>query len=313
MSQPSLQQSPRRAMRTHPSSSAAALTILMLLVASTLLACAPAATPSSGGEPVVLAAETFLADIAQNVAGDRLVVQSLLAPGVDPHEYQSTPQDAIRLSRARLLLINGLGYESWLNRSLAAADHIQIVEAASGLNPGARGDPHVWMDPRNVVHFVANIRDALTALDPSGAAAYAANADAYSNELNSLDAWIRSQIEQIPADRRLLVTNHHALGAFADAYGLQVAGVVIPGLTTEAAPSAQQMAALIQTIQSTRTPAIFLDVSENPSLARQIAAETGAQVVTGLYVETLSAADGPAPTYIQMLRYDVGLIVEALK
>jgi len=287
--------------------------VLCFILASVALAgCAPVAA-STNGASTVLAAETFLADIAQNVAGDRLAIESLIAPGVDPHEFQSTPQDAIRLSRARLLIINGLGYESWLDRSLAAADHLQILEAASGLNPGAQGDPHLWMDPHNVERYVQNIRDALTGLDPSGAATYTANANAYIAVLNDLDAWIRSEVRQVPPDRRLLITNHHTLGAFANAYGFQIAGVVIPGLTSEAASSAQQMAALMHTIQSTRAPAIFLDVSENQALARQVAAETGAQVVTGLYVETLSAASGPAPTYIEMLKHDVGLIVEALK
>lgn len=271
------------------------------------------AAPSGTGKPAVLAAETFLADIAQNVAGDRFIVESLIAPGVDPHEFQLTPQAAIRLSTTPLLIVNGLGYESWLEQSNAVTDQIRLVDAAAGLTPGPQGDPHLWTDPGNVVRYVENIRDAFTQIDPAGSAAYAANADAYIRGLNGLDQWIKGQVQQIPSNRRVLVTNHHALEAFARAYGFEIAGVVIPGATSEASPSAQQMAALIQTIRSRNVSAIFLDVSENQKLARQIATESGAQVVTGLYVETLSPAGGPAPTYIDMLKYDVSLIVEALK
>jgi len=286
--------------------------LLLSLAGALLFGCQPSAsTPAAGLH--VLAAETFLADIARHVAGDRLAVESLIPPGVDPHEFQTTPQDAIRLSSASLLIVNGLGYESWLERSLAAAGDVRVAEAAAGLPPGAQGDPHLWMDPANVVRYVENIRDAFIEIDPAGSSTYSANADAYILELNTLDQWIQSEVRQIPPERRLLITNHHALGAFARAYGFEIAGVVIPGLTSEAAPSAQQMAALIETIRSTNAPAIFLDVSENQDLARQIAAETGAQVITGLYVETLSGADGPATSYVDMLKYDVGLIVEALK
>jgi ABC-type Zn uptake system ZnuABC Zn-binding protein ZnuA len=284
-----------------------------VLFTSLLVAGCASATPPSPQTPRVMAAETFLADIAQNVAGDRFVVESLIAPGVDPHEFQLTPQDAIRLSNTPLLIVNGLGYESWLQRSIAVADNVRLVDASAGLTPGPQGDPHLWTDPRNVVQYVENIRDAFTAMDPAGSAVYAANADAYIQELNALDQWIHSQVQQIPPSRRVLVTNHQALEAFARAYGFETAGVVIPGATSEAAPSAQQLAALIETIRSRNVPAIFLDISENQKLARQIATESGAQVITGLYVETLSPAGGPAPTYIDMLKHNVGLIVGALK
>ena len=169
------------------------------------------------------------------------------------------------------------------------------------------------MNPLNVIHYVENIRDGMTKADPAGASVYAANAEAYSAVLRDLDQWIRDEVGQIPPEKRLLVTNHDALGYFASEYGFKIIGVVIPSVTTEAAPSAQQMAQLIDTIKASGAPAIFLDVSENQNLASQIAAESGAKVVTGLYVETVSAVDGPAPTYAGMLKQDVALIVQALK
>lgn len=288
--------------------------ILAFTLAGALLAGCRAPAPASTAELHVLAAETFLADIAQNVAGRRVVVESLLPPGVDPHGFQAAPQDAIRIAQAQVLIVNGLGYETWLENSLAADPPGRlVVKASEGVIPAVAGDPHQWMNPLHVVRYAENIRDALTQADPDGRSTYSANTDAFVAQLRTLDEWIRAQVSALPPERRVLVTNHHALESFAAAYGFEVAGVVIPGLSSEAAPSARQMAALIETIRSAKAPAIFLDVSENQNLARQIAAESGARVVTGLYVETLSTADGPAPTYIDMLKYDVGLIVEALK
>ena len=171
----------------------------------------------------------------------------------------------------------------------------------------------MWMDPLKVVTYVENIRDGLSKADPAGKDVYAANATAYIQKLKDLDAWIKTQVAQLPPERRLLVTNHDALGYFSQAYGFKVVGAVIPSVTDEASPSAQQMAALIDTIKSSHAPAIFLDISENQKLANQIASESGAKVVTDLYVETLSAPNGPASNYLDMIRHDVTDILNALK
>lgn len=279
-------------------------------------ACSPqaGAAQPSGGILRVLATTTFLADIAQNVAGDRLVVASLLPVTADPHEYQPTPKDAFTIARSQVLIVNGLGYEAWLS-NLLNANGLQpaVITSTDGLQPQRGGDPHMWMAPENVVRYAQDIRDGLSKADPAGAAEYAANAAGYISRLNELDAWIKEQVAQVPPNKRLLVTNHDALGYFADAYGFRVLGAVIPSVTSDSAPSAQQMAQLIQTIPSSGAPAIFLDVNENQNLARQIAAETGVRVVSDLYVETLSAKDGPAGTYIDMMKYDVSQIVSALK
>jgi zinc/manganese transport system substrate-binding protein len=299
--------------------------LLVIVIAGAVLAgCrAPSggSTPAASGLPRVLATETFLGDIAQNVAGNRLTVETLLRPGVDPHEFQPTPQDAIKIAQSQVLIVNGLGYETWLTKSLEAGGGQRLVIVAStGLtaNPDPSGehpdgDPHMWMNPLKVVQYVANIRDGLSKADPAGAAQYAANADTYAAQLKDLDQWIKGQLTQLPAERRLLVTNHDALGYFAEGYGFKVVGAVIPSVTNEASPSAKQMADLITTIKSSGAPAIFLDISENQNLANQIASESGARVVTDLYVETLSAAAGPAPTYIEMIKHDVSAIIQALK
>jgi ABC-type Zn uptake system ZnuABC Zn-binding protein ZnuA len=263
--------------------------------------------------PRVLAAESFLADIAQHVAGDRLSVEALLPPGVDPHEFQTSPRDAIKIAEARLFIVNGMGYESWLTTLAAAPGDQILIEASTGVVPAVTGDPHQWMDPRQVVRYTENIRDGLSGADPAGSAVYAANAQAYILQLRELDEWIKDEVAALPTDRRVLVTNHDALRSFAAAYGFRVVGLVVPGFSTEAKPSAQQMAGLIDTIRLQQVPVIFLDISENQELADQIASESGARVVTGLYVETLSGPNGPAPTYLGMLKHDVNLIVDALK
>jgi ABC-type Zn uptake system ZnuABC Zn-binding protein ZnuA len=171
----------------------------------------------------------------------------------------------------------------------------------------------MWMNPLNVVHYVENIRNGLTQADPAGKDIYSTNAEAYIAQLTDLDGWVKSKVAQLPPERRLLVTNHDALGYFSKAYGFKVVGAVIPSVTNEASPSAQQLASLIDTIKSSGAPAIFLDIGENRNLANQIASESGAKVVTDLYVESTSAPDGPSPTYLEMIKHDTSVIVEALK
>ena len=173
-------------------------------------------------------------------------------------------------------------------------------------------DPHLWLDPNLIVIYVENIRNALTAMDPSGEAAFMANADAYIAELKDLDTWIVGQVDQIPTQRRLLVTNHEAFGYFAERYGFTVVGTVIESFSSDASPSAQQLAALIDQIQSSGAPAIFLDTSDTATLAQQIADETDVRVVTDLHLESLT--DGaPAETYLDMMKNNVTQIVNALK
>ena len=295
------------------------LTWVILLVS----ACSPLVKTDipTGSDIHVLATETFLGDIAQNVAGERLQVETLLPVTTDPHEYQPKPQDVIKMTESQVLIVNGLGYEIWLKTTV---ENLQgqrlVVVATNGLAPNADpsgehpdGDPHMWMYPLNVIHYVENIRNGLSQADPAGKDIYAANADAYITKLKSLDQWIQDSVAQIPLEKRLLVTNHDALGYFAQAYGFTVVGAVIPSITTEASPSAQQMAGLIDTIKSSGAPAIFLDIGENQNLANQIASATGTKVIIELYVESISAPDGPAPTYLEMIKHDVSIIVEELK
>lgn len=292
--------------------------VMTILSALFLTSCRP--TPQIIDNAVrVLATTTFLADIAQNVAGDRLEVDSLLPVGADPHAYQASPSDVAKISESTVLIMNGLEYEHFLETLLENADGDRmIIEASSGLSPREDAesehgvDPHMWLDPNLVITYVENIRDGFLKADPDGAENYKANADAYINQLEDLDAWIVEGVGTIPVEKRLLVTNHEALGYFAERYGFSMIGTVIPSMSTDAAPSAQQMASLIDQIKSTGATAIFLGEVENPTLAQQIADETDVRVVHDLYLESLTAG-APAATYIDMMKHNVTRIVDALK
>jgi ABC-type Zn uptake system ZnuABC Zn-binding protein ZnuA len=302
-------------------------TITSFLVACALATGCRAAHWRADSPLNALAVATFLADIAQNVAGERLTVEALIPAGVDPHAFEPTPQDAARVAKADVLIINGAGLETFLDPLLEnAGSDTRVIEASAGLTPRAlheieeaeehehhhhhEGDPHFWLDPNNVIHYVENIRDGLSRADPEGAAVYAANAEAYIAQLRELDAWIVAQVAQIPPERRLLVTNHESFGYFADRYGFRVVGAIVPSVSTGASPSAGELARLIEDIRASGAPAIFLETGANPQLAEQIAREAGVQVVTGLYTHSTGSE---APTYIEMMRYDVRAIVEALR
>lgn len=293
--------------------------IVFLTISAFIITGCGSAPPSGTTDSAILTSTTFLADITRNVAGDRLAVKSLLPIGADPHSYQPTPQDAARIADSKLLIINGAGYEHFLEPLLENdRGEREVVEASAGVSPREDAgsthevDPHMWLDPNNVIIYVENIRDGLTRFDPGGAAAYQSNADAYIARLRDLDSWIVGQVNQIPAEKRLLVTNHEALGYFAGRYGFTVAGTVIKSFSSGASPSAGQMAGLIDQIKSSGARAIFLDASDSEMFARQIADETGVRVVTDLHLESLT--DGaPAATYLDMMKHNVTRIVEALK
>jgi ABC-type Zn uptake system ZnuABC Zn-binding protein ZnuA len=284
---------------------------------------APAAVP---GTPKVLAVETFLADIAQNVAGDRLTVVALIPIDVDPHAFEPTPTDIRKVAESQVLIANGAGFESFLQKLIEnAGGQRLIIEAAAGLTsrqPQAGevidsehggNDPHFWLDPVQVIKYTENIRDGLSQVDPAGKEVYAKNAETYTGKLRELDAWITEQVKQVPEARRLLVTNHESFGYFADRYGFRIVGTVIPSVSTGASPSAQQLAQLVDRLKATKAPAVFLETGANTQLANQLAAETGITVVTGLYTHSVTEPDGNAPTYIEMMRYNVQKVVEALK
>lgn len=298
--------------------------IVVLMWGCFLAACTREKPPASAGDlPRVLAVETFLADMAQQVAGERLSVEVLMPIGLDPHAFQPTPADVAKIAQSQVLIVNGSGVEEWLEETLAnAGGERLVVEASAGLQPRKPAesenvdeeiDPHFWLDPVLAIHYVENIRDRLIQADPAGKATYTQNAEAYIASLKDLDDWIRGQVEQIPAEQRLLVTNHESFGYFADRYGFKVVGAILPSVSTGAAPSAEQMAALIEKIRTSGAKAIFLETGADRRLADQISRETGVKVITDLYTHSVTEPGGNAPTYLAMMKYNTTRIVEALK
>lgn len=292
--------------------------ILTALVSLFLTGCG-SAPKSSDGRLKALTSTTFLADITRNIAGDRIRVDSLLPVGADPHAYQAAPSDVAKIAESDLLILNGLEYEHFIEPLLEnAGGERLIIEATAGLSPRKDAgsehgvDPHMWLDPNLVMTYVENVRDGLIQIDVEGTQIYKANADVYIAQLKELDQWIVEQVNTIPVERRLLVTNHEAVGYFAERYGFEVVGAVIPSMSTDAGTSAKGLAALIEVIKTSGAPAIFLGEVENPDLANQIAAETEVKVVDNLHLESLTVG-APAATYIDMMKHNVNQIVEALK
>lgn len=305
------------------------LSAIFLGLAWLLFACQSTAVPADqSGAARVLAIESFLADIAQQVAGERLTIETLIPTGTDPHSFEVTPGDVTRIAKAQVLIVNGAGYEEWLQPTLEnAGGERLVIEASAGLasrQPEAGehveeeghahgGDPHFWLNPLLVIQYVENIRLGLSTIDPQGEAEYTRNAQAYTAQLRELDAWIIEQVGQIPPGQRLIVTNHESFGYYADRYGFKVVGAIIPSVSSGASPSAQELARLVDAIRAAEAPAVFLEIGANPDLAYQLERETGVKVITGLHVESISEPGGEAGSYIEMMKFNTRAFVEALR
>jgi len=316
----------------------------------------PAEAPTTPTPPGLKAVATFsiIADLVQNVAGEKIELLVLVGRETDSHEYEPTPSDAAKLADAQLIFENGLMFETWLDRLYeASGSRARRVVLSEGINPRSfedahdeeehkqseeghshegdkaadhskeeaadhahehgEFDPHVWQDVRNTIQMVRNIAQALSEADPANADFYAANAQAYIATLEALDEEIVGLVEQLPEDRRRLVTSHEALGYFADRYGFKLVGTVLGTLSAEARePSAQDIARLAEAIKAEGAKVIFLENVTNPQLVDRVAREAGVAIGPSLYTDALGALGSPGETYIEMMRYNARAIVEAL-
>jgi zinc/manganese transport system substrate-binding protein len=262
----------------------------------------------------VVVSFSILGDFVSNVGGDRVNVTTLVGPNSDVHVYTPAPADAKKIADAKLVVVNGLGLEGWLPRLVqSSGGKATIVTATNGIAPrklGSDADPHAWQSVVNAKIYVANIRDALSAADPAGAATYRANADAYLAKLDALDRGVREAIAQIPEARRKVISTHDAFGYFAGAYG--IAFIAPQGVSTESEASARDIAAIITQIRTAKIPAVFLENIIDVRLIRRIAAETGAKIGGMLYSDSLTSENGDAPTYIDMVRHNIKVLTSAL-
>ena len=262
----------------------------------------------------VVASFSILGDFAKNIGGERVDVTTLVGANSDVHVYTPAPADAKKIADAKLVITNGLGLEGWLLRLVqSSGGKAAIVTATTGIAPrrlGSDADPHAWQSVVNAKIYVINIRDALIAADQAGAATYRANADAYLVKLDALDREVREAVAQIPQARRKVISTHDAFGYFAAAYG--VAFIAPRGVSTESEPSARDIAAIITQIKTGKIPAVFLENISDPRLMRRISAETGARIGGTLYSDSLTAENGDAPTYIELVRHNIKALTSAL-
>jgi zinc/manganese transport system substrate-binding protein len=272
----------------------------------------------------VVATFSILGDLVTQVGGDRVAVTTLVKPDSDAHGYAPAPSDAKTLAAADLVVVNGLGLEGWIDRLIKASGaKAPVVVAAKGIKPieeaddhghghthDHHADPHAWQNIANAKVYVANIRDGLVKRDPAHAAEYAARAKAYLGELDALEGDVRAAIAKIPPARRRIITTHDAFGYFTAAYGLTF--IAPQGVSTDSEASPRDVARIVRQIRAEKIPAVFLETIADPRLMEQIARESGAALGGKVYSDALSGPDGPAPTYVAMMRHNLGAFAKAL-
>ncbi|MEO1019293.1 MAG: metal ABC transporter substrate-binding protein [Pseudomonadota bacterium] len=309
-------------------------TFLITVLAASLM---PMASMAQDKLPVV-ASFSILGDMVKRVGGDRVAVTTLVGPDGDAHVFQPTPADARAVSNAEILFVNGLGFEGWIDRLIDASGYLgPIVVATSAISPLSTEDahdeheddeheehahedhadhdhgdldPHAWQSLANAKLYVATIAHALSDLDPEGADTYTANRDAYLSDIDALEIEVRQAIESFPKDQLKIVTSHDAFGYFTRDYGLEF--IAPQGVSTESEASAAEVAALIRQIRDEKIAAVFVENITDERLLRQIADETDASVGGTLYSGALSGPEGPAPTYLDMMRHNIRTLASAL-
>ena len=262
---------------------------------------------------------TVIQDIAQNVAGDAATVESITKPGAEIHEYEPTPKDIVKAQSADLILWNGLNLERWFERFFQNIKDKPAVVVTEGITPlsiyeGPYKDapnPHAWMSPSNALIYVENIKNALVKYDPQNADTYQKNAAAYAEKIKQLDKPLREKLSQIPADQRWLVTSEGAFSYLAKDYDLKE-GYLWP-INAEQQGTPQQVSKLIDLVKKNHIPVVFSESTVSAKPAQQVAKESGAKYGGVLYVDSLSAADGPVPTYIDLLNVTVSTIVKGFE
>lgn len=322
------------------------LTLVSMLVVGMLLlsSCSQADTAANTEKLKVVATTTIVADVVDNIGGDLIELSILMPVGTSPHGFEPSPQDVAKVADADLVFANGAGLEEFLDNLLESADATdKVVQVSNGIELIEKGtshdhddedaaaeehegedsesgehehehnvDPHTWIDPNNVMVWVNNISEALVEYDPQNADSYKANAETYLSVLTDLDEWVREQVSTVPEDNRKIVTDHSLFSYFNRSYGFEQVGAVVPGYSSMAEPTAQELAQLEDAITELGVKAVFVGNTVNPSLSERVAEDTGTKLVF-IYTGSLSDADGSAATYEDYIRYNVSSIVDALK
>ncbi len=269
----------------------------------------------------VIASFSILGDFVKNIGGERVSIETLVKAGADAHVYSPTPQDAQKLAQAKVVFVNGLKFEGWMDRLIASSGtKASIITTTKGIVPQKTkgdhdhdhhgSDPHAWQDISNAKIYVANIRDALVEADPAGKAVYEANTANYVTKLNVLETDVKLALAKIPASKRKIITSHDAFGYFAKAYSIEF--IAPQGISTEGEASAKDVARIIRQIKAQKITAIFSENITDPRLIQRIASETGAKIGGTIFSDSLSDDKGKAAAYIDMVRHNVEQITQAL-
>ena len=270
----------------------------------------------------VMTSFSILGDLVQVVGGERVKVTNLVGPDQDAHIFQPKPQDVKNLLSAKLLVLNGAGFEPWAQRLVKSASYKGTILTASQsvkflyMPAEKKGDkpeidPHAWQNPNNVIVYIQNISAALSKLDPEGATVFKTNSEAYIAELRKLDAWAKTQFGAIPKNKRKVITSHDAFGYFSAQY--QITFLAPHGISTLAEPSAQQVAQLIRQIRSEKIKAVFVENMNNSKLVKQLAADTGVTLGGALYADALSSSDQLGSTYLKMMQHNINQLAAGMQ
>jgi ABC-type Zn uptake system ZnuABC Zn-binding protein ZnuA len=294
-----------------------ALVLAAVLGLTALIASCGGDDSAAGGTSMtVVATTTQAADLARAVGGDRAHVVRLLPANADPHDYEARPGDVKALADADLVIRSGGDLDQWLDSAIDSsgtdAPELTLIDHVRTLQADGETDPHWWQDPHNAEAAVAEIEQALSSADRDGAPTYERNARAYTAKLRALDRAVATCIDKIPPAQRKLVTTHDALGYYADRYGLEIVGAVIPSLSTQAQASAGEVDQLVDTIRREGVKAIFAESSVNPKLEQQIADQSGATVGKALWADTLGPAGSDGDTYLKSIASNTRAIAQGL-
>lgn len=277
------------------------------------------ALPVAAKQFKVVTTFTVIQDIAQNVAGDKAVVESITKPGAEIHDYQPTPQDIVKAQSADLVLWNGMNLERWFERFFTQVKDKPAVVVTEGITPISiyegpyknMPNPHAWMSPKNALVYIENIRKALVKYDPDNAESYNANAKAYADKIMALDEPLRARLNNVPEAQRWLVTSEGAFSYLANDYGFKE--LYLWPINADAQGTPKQIRNVINKVREHKIPVVFSESTISDKPAKQVAKETKANYGGVLYVDSLSAKDGPVPTYIDLLNVTVSTIVNGFK
>ena len=278
--------------------------------------CNPTKKPSASGKKRVVTSFTIIADMAREVAGDAAEVESITKPGSEIHGYDPTPKDIVKAQQADLVLWNGMNLELWFEKFFENVEDVPSAVLTEGVTPmgitegpyTGKPNPHAWMSPANAVIYVENIRKALVKMDPANEATYTANAAAYTAKIKAVDEPVRQRLAAIPPEQRWLVTSEGAFSYLCANYDLKP--LYLWPINADAQGTPQQVRAVIDSVRSNKIPVIFSESTVNDKPAKQVAQETGARYGGVLYVDSLTDADGPAPSYLKLLEANADTIVK---